>query len=160
MRLTCPLNIRRAAVQCSLPTWAVPVSRRLVHLSRTPEPLVSGLADLLQRYEALEPQPIALSTLLSYGSPVTPSSVLASASYTRSEVPRRLARGVRNLDKLPYICGTNPHIARIHKLYLSSFHALVTAGEIANTEENEAFSAQLARYVDLHANDIPVLSKG
>jgi 26S proteasome regulatory subunit T1 len=162
MRLACTQNLRLyRTAQCSSQRERTPARlRRLAHLSRTPEPLVPGLAGLLQSYDELEPQPIPLSKLLSFGSPVSPSSVLASASYTRSEIPRRLARSVRNLDRLPYICGTNPYIARIHDLYLSTFSDLASAAEITNIEENDAFSALLARRVDLHADDIPTMSKG
>lgn len=120
----------------------------------------SELSALLETYSELEPRPIALSTLFSFTNPTSASDALSSASYVRSEIPRRLARVIRNFDKLPYICGTNPFIARVHSLYKSTFHQLCTIPEITNQREHDEHAARLEAHVQMHSNDIPTLSKG
>lgn len=134
-------------------------TRRLLQAAPNAKPSAE-LPPLLESYSELEPRPIPLSTLFSFTKPTSPSDALSSASYVRSEIPRRLARVIRNFDKLPYICGTNPFIARVHSLYKSSFHELCTVPEITNQRENEEHATRLETHVQMHSNDIPTLSKG
>lgn len=138
----------------------IPLTTRRIHITRTPQPSPPELATLLQAYSKLPPRQVPLSTLLAYGSPLTADSVLSSAAYVREEIPRRLARGVRNLDALPFIVGTNPFITRIHKLYTTSFQELASFPEIQSVEENLRFSRRLEGHVNMHANDIPTMAKG
>lgn len=88
---------------------------------RTPLPPSAETLSLLQTYENLAPQPVPLQTVLSFGEQLSPESVVASAHFTLSEIPKRLAQRVRSLDCLPFIVGTNPFIARLHELYQRSF---------------------------------------
>src|ERR1700731_60207 len=59
------------------------------------------------------PSPVTLSTLLSFARPLTAESVLQSSFYAQSELPKRLAARLRALEALPFIVGTNPHIAKM-----------------------------------------------
>lgn len=131
--------------------------RRLHNPPPKPSP---ELLSLLESYAPLEPRPIPLSTLFSFSQPSTPEDALASASYVKSEIPRRVARVIRAFDKLPYICGTNPFIARVHSLYKTSFQDLCKGAEITTQEQSAEFAAHLEAHVGMHSNDIPTLSKG
>lgn len=88
---------------------------------RTPPAPAPEVLNLLQTYEGLPPNPIPLAKLLSFGESLSPASVVASAEFVLTEIPKRLAHRVRALDRLPFIVGTNPFIAKIHHLYQSSF---------------------------------------
>lgn len=91
--------------------------------------------------------PISLSTLISFGRPLTKSSVLASAQYALSELPRRLARRMEQLEGLPYIVGTNPHVKRTLQQYIES-HAWLAAHPIVNSlEKNQKFTNGLSSLV-------------
>jgi len=94
-------------------------SARLYHVQRTPPPLSTQTASLL--HTSLQTRPVPLSKLTAYGDNLSPASVLESAALVLDELPRRLAHRVRKWGGLPFIVGTNPFIARIHKLYQSSF---------------------------------------
>ncbi|KAG9123293.1 26S proteasome regulatory subunit 7 [Ceratobasidium sp. 392] len=118
------------------------------------------MSALLSEYEQLPPRPVPLKTLRAFANPPTPESVLDSASYVLSELPRRLVQRVRALDGLPFIVGMNPFVMRTHKLYHSSFERLATRPEVKTLEENEAFSRELENLVEMHANDIPTIAKG
>jgi len=48
------------------------------------------VAELLAAYAQHAPRSLTLGTLLSFGHPLTPESVLASVSYAQAEIPRRL----------------------------------------------------------------------
>lgn len=152
--------MRVFCVSALQPLRRVATNRRAYLSTSTGAKTSPELFSLLETYVDLEPRPIPLSQLFSFTKPSSPSDALSSYSYVRSEIPRRLARVIRSFDKLPYICGTNPFIARVHSLYKSSFHELCTVPEIANQRENEEHAARLEAHVQMHSNDIPSLSKG
>lgn len=118
------------------------------------------MSALLSKYEMLPPRPVPLKTLRAFANPPTPESVLESASYVLSELPRRLVQRVRALDGLPFIVGMNPFIMRTHKLYHSSFERVATYPEVKTLEDNERFAEELESLVEMHANDIPTIAKG
>lgn len=78
------------------------------YIRRAPAPSPKEVTELLAKYASSPHRPLNLSALLSFGRPLTPSSVLASVSYALEEIPRRLATRVQSLEALPFIVGTNP----------------------------------------------------
>ncbi|CAE7117726.1 unnamed protein product [Rhizoctonia solani] len=127
---------------------------------RVPEPNSERMSTLLSEYEKLPPRPVPFKTLRGFANPPTPESVLESASYVLTELPRRLVQRVRALDSLPFIVGMNPFIMRTHKLYHSSFERLATFPEVKTLEDNDEFSRELKDLVEMHSNDIPTIAKG
>jgi 26S proteasome regulatory subunit T1 len=125
-----------------------------------PEPSSPQVTQLLGKHASQPPHPLPLSSLLSFGHPLTPESVLSSFSYVLSELPVRLASRVRSLEALPFIVGTNPYVANTLSAYRQSFQWLATYPPVQNLEENEAFTTQLEELVQRHANDIPTMAKG
>jgi 26S proteasome regulatory subunit T1 len=118
------------------------------------------ITGLLTYYAAHPPRPLNLSTLLSFGRPLTPDSLLQSASYALAEIPRRLATRVRSLEALPFIVGTNPYVARTLHAYRESFRCIATYPPVRSLDENADFAAQLEVLVQNHANDIPTMARG
>lgn len=66
------------------------------------------------------------------------------------QLPKRLARRLMDLQLLPYIVVTNPHIKRVYNCYFHAFNTLRTFGPIASLADNEHFSQVLRRLVDEH----------
>ncbi|KAF8652746.1 hypothetical protein AX16_004243 [Volvariella volvacea WC 439] len=128
--------------------------------SRIPQPTSAEVAELLLNYASSPPRPINLATLLSFGRPLTPESLLSSVSYTLTEIPRRLATRVRSLEGLPFIVGTNPYIAKTLNSFRQSFHWLATYPAVKTLEQNLQFVSQLEQLVQSHADDIPTMAKG
>lgn len=142
-------------------SWKVACgAQKLYHTQRTPRSTPPEIAELLSTYNSSSSNPVSLSSLLSSGNPPTPSSVLKSASYVLSELPRRLSRRVAALDSLPFIVGTNPFVSRIHQLDKSSFHALATFPDVQSVGANKEFSQRLEALVEAHRDDIPIMAKG
>lgn len=135
-------------------------SRRLFTTRAIPRPSSAEFTELLSKYESTTPKPLNLSQLLSFGRPVTPDSVLASVSYVLYELPRRLATRVRFLGTLPYIVGTNPHIAKTTRAFQESFYQLATHPPVRDLQQNEDFAGMLNYIVQRHAHDIPTMAKG
>ncbi|KAJ7734931.1 atypical/PDHK/BCKDK protein kinase [Mycena maculata] len=127
---------------------------------RAPQPTSAELTQILQRYALSPPRPLDLASLLSFGRPVTPTSVLSSVSYALAEIPRRLAMRVRSLEALPFIVGTNPYVANTLNAYRDSLQLLATYPAVSTLEENKRFTEQLEDLVQRHANDIPTMAKG
>ncbi|RDB21247.1 [3-methyl-2-oxobutanoate dehydrogenase [lipoamide]] kinase, mitochondrial [Hypsizygus marmoreus] len=142
---------------CSSP----PLTRRPQYSRHAPQPPSPELSKLLAKYASKTPlRPLNLQTLLSFGRPLTPESILASVNYALSEIPRRLATRVRYLEALPFIVGTNPYVANTLDAYRESFRWVATHPPVTNLGENARFVEQLADLVQSHTNDIPTMAKG
>ncbi|KAA1470670.1 alpha-ketoacid dehydrogenase kinase [Dentipellis sp. KUC8613] len=152
VRLHTPLSVASS--------FSVGPALRRHYFRRTPEPAPPEVAELLTAYAQHTPRPLTLGTLLSFGQPLTPQSVLTSVSYAQAEIPRRLATRIRSLEGLPFIVGTNPYIARILDGFRRSFLTLASYPSVTTLEENAAFVEQLDALVHNHANDIPTIAKG
>lgn len=132
-------------------------STRRPRILKPPSPEVTAL---LSEFLVQSPRPLTLSKFLSYGRPLTQESVLSSAKYVLSEIPRRLARRIRAIESLPFIVGTNPYVVRILALHRDSFAWLATHPGVDSLEDNKAFSRQLESLVRSHADDIPIIARG
>ncbi|ORZ16648.1 hypothetical protein BCR41DRAFT_370442 [Lobosporangium transversale] len=83
------------------------------------------------------------------------------ARYARKELPVRLARLIKETQKLPFIVGTNPYIKRVYKLYYDSFQTITASPQqIKNKEDLDRFANLLQGLVASHADVIPMLSQG
>ncbi|KAG6841210.1 hypothetical protein C0991_000872 [Blastosporella zonata] len=146
----------RAATTLSSPS----ARRRPPYFRAAPQPPSPELSELLSKYASLSLRPLSLSTLLSFGRPLTPESVLNSVNCALLEIPHRLATRVRSLEALPFIVGTNPYVANTLNAYRESFRWVATHPPITNLADNAKFTEQLADLVESHANDIPTMAKG
>ncbi|KAF8582062.1 alpha-ketoacid dehydrogenase kinase [Ramaria rubella] len=149
---------RRCMVSVPDLTYRLPY-RQYLHTERSSEDSPE-LALLLAKYSQKPPRPLTLNKLLSFGSPVSRDSLLESASYVLSELPRRLVGRVRALEALPFIVTTNPFLSRTLRAYRSSFEALATHPPVKDLQENWEFTQRLEGLVADHANDIPTMAKG
>ena len=120
----------------------------------------SSVEHLVEEYLTRPSQRLRLSTLVSFGQPVTEQSVLDSVDYVLSEIPRRLAIRVRSMENLPFIVGTNPFMSKILDVHASSFRRIATYPKVTTLEQNEEFTAELERLVNSHVDDIPQMAKG
>lgn len=123
-------------------------------------PSAAEIAPLLAEFASHPPMPLKLSTLLSFGRPLSEESVMQSVDYVLTEVPRLFGLRVRNLEALPFIVGMNPFIARILSAHRRAFQVLATFPAVKTLEENVQFTRQLEALVQAHANDIPLMAKG
>lgn len=123
-------------------------------------PSPAEIAPLLDEFAHHPARPLTLSTLLSFGRPLTPESVLNSVEQVRTEIPRLFVRRVRALEDLPFIVGMNPFIARTLAAHRRSFQLLATYPSVTSLEDNVKFTEQLEILVRNHANDIPIMAKG
>ncbi|KAH8108193.1 branched-chain alpha-ketoacid dehydrogenase [Cristinia sonorae] len=131
-----------------------------IHKSTPDSPSPAEIAPLLEEFAKHSPRPLTLPKLFSFGRPLSSESLLESASYVLSEVPRLFGSRVKNLEALPFIVGMNPFIARTLAAHRKSFKAMAMFPPVRSLEENSQVTAQLESLVQAHANDIPTMAKG
>src|SRR5947207_1652132 len=94
--------------------------------------------------------------------PLAKDALLATANFTLSLLPARLARRIQALRNLPFIVVSNPHISKIYNNYVHSLSTLLPyqQKQITTMEEEKQFTGVMADLVDTHTNTIPVLARG
>jgi signal transduction histidine kinase len=89
-------------------------------------------------------------------------ALIASANFTLSLLPARLAHRITALRNLPFIVVSNPSVNKIYNNYLHSLSTLEPfySREITTIEDEYKFTELMADLVRTHSNTIPVLAKG
>ncbi|PGH06526.1 hypothetical protein GX51_02351 [Blastomyces parvus] len=127
-------------------------------------PSVSDVAkDEVTRLASSRRRPLTLTDLLKHGRPpLSQEALLASANFTLSLLPTRLAYRIQALRNLPFIVVSNPHISKIYNNYLHSLSTLLPYQQrrITTMEEEIQFTDVMADLVQTHTNTIPVLARG
>lgn len=130
--------------------------------------------ELLSHFLSLPPRPLTFNALISLGRGPqlrnslnskkqyihSPPNILQSASFTRRELPIRLARRVGAFRNLPFIVGSNPYVQKIARLYADSFETLARFQDIKDEESNNRYTEMLERLVSDHAQNVPTLARG
>ncbi|KAI9336821.1 branched-chain alpha-ketoacid dehydrogenase, partial [Zopfochytrium polystomum] len=115
---------------------------------------------VVERYAERDPRPISLRQLTSLGRSLNRDKVLVSANFVREELLVRLARRIQDFQQLPFIVGTNPHIAHVYGLYWDAFDALLAVPAVATLDANAALCDLLSALLDSHMPVIPHLAIG
>ncbi|KAK4130063.1 alpha-ketoacid dehydrogenase kinase [Trichocladium antarcticum] len=121
-------------------------------------------ADDVVPYLAKQPlHPLSLADLVRHGRPpLSAEALLASARFTLSLLPIRLAHRIQALRNLPYIVVSNPNISKIYNNYQHSLSTLLPwqGRTISNLEDEIRFTEVLAELVQTHTDTIPILARG
>ena len=86
--------------------------------------------------------------------------LLASARQAQRELPKRLARRLMDLQLLPFIVVSNPHIRAVYDAYRHAFDTLVGLPLVGDAASNQEFTELLRRLVDEHAPMLDLLASG
>ncbi len=125
---------------------------RLSHLSYN--------AKLLSSWVDRPIRPISLRQLFFFGRTLTESRLLSSANYLRTELPTRLAHRLRDMQRLPYVVVTNPHLSIVYELYYKSFEAFRRVNTIRTVEDNDQYCKAIGESLKEHLAVIPNLVMG
>ncbi|KAA8910536.1 dehydrogenase kinase [Sphaerosporella brunnea] len=128
----------------SLSEWSATVEEELIKLASRPL------------------RPLTLADLIRFGRPpLSPKSLLASARFTRENLPVRLSRRILALRNLPFIIVSNPHVSQIFDNYRQSLRAIIASPLHPTTPaEEHKFTETLTDIVKTHSNTIPTLARG
>ncbi|KAK2789985.1 hypothetical protein FQN52_005793 [Onygenales sp. PD_12] len=119
--------------------------------------------DEVTRLASSPRRPLTLTDLLKHGRPpLSQEALLASANFTLSLLPTRLAYRIQALRNLPFIVVSNPHISKIYNNYVHSLSTLLPyqQRQITTVEEEIQFTDAMADLVQTHTNTIPILARG
>jgi [3-methyl-2-oxobutanoate dehydrogenase (acetyl-transferring)] kinase len=86
--------------------------------------------------------------------------LLGAARAAQADLPRRLARRLMDLQLLPHIVVSNPHIRRVYDAYRHAFDTLVAFPPVRDAAGHAAFTALLRRLVEEHAPMLDALAAG
>jgi pyruvate dehydrogenase kinase 2/3/4 len=75
-------------------------------------------------------------------------------------IDARLAHRIRDMQTLPYVVVTNPHISQVYELYYKAFESLRRVREIKSLEDNERFCTKISHTLQEHLTVIPSLAMG
>ncbi|KAG4435132.1 hypothetical protein IFR05_009397 [Cadophora sp. M221] len=117
-------------------------------------------ASTLDEWVGKEARPISLRQLMVFGRSLTEARLISSANYVRTELPTRLAHRIRDMQTLPYVVVTNPHISQVYELYYKAFESLRRVREIKTLEDNEKFCKKISQTLQEHLTVIPKLAMG
>lgn len=103
---------------------------------------------------------MSLRQLFFFGRTLTESRLLSSANYVRLELPTRLAHRLRDMQRLPYVVVTNPHISLVYELYYKSFESFRRVPTVRTPEDNDKFCKIIGDSLREHLAVIPNLVTG
>lgn len=130
--------------------------RRPIASATTPWRPAAVLDEWVQR----EARPISLRQLTFFGRTLTENRLLSSANYVRTELPTRLAHRLRDMQTLPFVVVTNPHMSHVYDLYYKAFETLRRVREIKSVEDNEQYCKAVSETLQEHLTVIPRLAMG
>lgn len=113
-----------------------------------------------QRWVQKEARPISLRQLTFFGRTLTENRLISSANYVRTELPTRLAHRLRDMQTLPFVVVTNPHMSHVYDLYYRAFERLRRVREIKSVEDNEKYCRVISETLQEHLTVIPRLAMG
>lgn len=105
-------------------------------------------------------RPISLRQLFFFGRTLTESRLLSSANYLRTELPTRIAHRLRDMQRLPYVVVTNPHLSLVYELYYKSFESFRRMPTIRTIEDNDKYCKIISENLREHLAVIPNLVMG
>ncbi|TQV92051.1 hypothetical protein V2A60_004356 [Cordyceps javanica] len=115
---------------------------------------------VLDDWVAREARPISLRQLMVFGRSLTESRLISSANYVRTELPSRIAHRLRDMQQLPYVVVTNPHINDVYNLYYNAFDTFRKIKEIKTLEDNDHLCEVISQNLKGHLTVIPKLAMG
>ena len=77
-----------------------------------------------------------------------------------SLINNRLAHRLRDMQTLPYVVVTNPHMSHVYELYYRAFETLRRIREIETVEDNDQFCSVVSETLQEHLTVIPNLAMG
>ncbi|KAG4030132.1 hypothetical protein MFRU_013g01550 [Monilinia fructicola] len=117
-------------------------------------------ASPLDEWVAKDARPISLRQLMVFGRSLTEARLISSANYVRTELPTRLAHRIRDMQTLPYVVVTNPHMSQVYELYYKAFENFRRLREIKTLDDNEHLCKVISNTLQEHLTVIPKLAMG
>lgn len=99
---------------------------------------------------------------MSFGKNINQQTLQGASYWLKDELPKRLARQVKQLDTLPHGLNLMPSIRKVRDLYLSNFNDVMAYNELMSTrgkDEGLQFTRKLQDIYDRHKSTIINVAK-
>ncbi|XP_065664320.1 branched-chain alpha-ketoacid dehydrogenase kinase isoform X2 [Hydra vulgaris] len=115
--------------------------------------------DFVDREAAKPLHKLTPTQIMFHGKFADGSHLVKSAHYLQQELPRRIARHIKDFQSLPYVVLINPIMQEVYELYLRAFRKLVHVTEIDNLEKERQYSFLLSQLLNDHKDVVTYLAK-
>ncbi|GAX75682.1 hypothetical protein CEUSTIGMA_g3125.t1 [Chlamydomonas eustigma] len=149
-------------VKMRLQAAHLPICENLRYFSSLHRATTNFYDSTIEKWAQQRLETISLSQLITFGREAVnePEKILKSARYVQRELPMRLARRLLDLQLLPYIVVTNPHIRTVYDGYQQAFDVLRSFPTVRTHEDNAAFCALLRKQLETHNAMLDLLAAG
>ncbi|XP_062520723.1 3-methyl-2-oxobutanoate dehydrogenase [lipoamide] kinase, mitochondrial-like [Corticium candelabrum] len=106
------------------------------------------------------PNRVTPQALMYAGKPGDSSYMITTANYLLHTLPVRLSRRIRQFQQLPFLVGCNPHIMRVHWLYIRSFQIISNFKHVVNSNDEMDFTTVLKDRLHDHKGVLESLALG
>lgn len=123
----------------------------------------SSLERLIYHYSCQPLAKFSMLALYEQSRKLNSAFILQTARESVESLLAYNARRLRQFRNLPYLVMLNPSISEVYNMYLQSMSVLLDASLNPPTTAtaNETFSREvLTRFIEIHADTLPILSKG
>ncbi|KAJ2827994.1 hypothetical protein IWW50_001611 [Coemansia erecta] len=121
----------------------------------------SFYSDEIDRFAAMEQQPVTLQRLLQICEPpLTREKLLENAQYLCRERPVRYAKRVKLFQQLPFIVNLNPHINAVYQSYYANFEESRRFACVETLTDERQFIKMLAHQSKLLRDIMPQIARG
>lgn len=105
-------------------------------------------------------RPMSLRQLFFFGRTLNRDRLISSANYVRNELPTRIAHRLREMQSLPYVVVTNPHLSYVYELYYQSFENFRKLPVVNSLEDNDYLCKVVGQSLQEHRTVIPKMIMG
>lgn len=105
-------------------------------------------------------RPLSLRQLFFFGRTLNEDRLISSANYVRNELPTRIAHRLREMQSLPYVVVTNPHLSYVYELYYQSFENFRKLPIVNTLDDNDELCKVVSRSLKEHMSVIPRMIMG
>ncbi|KXS16198.1 alpha-ketoacid dehydrogenase kinase [Gonapodya prolifera JEL478] len=114
----------------------------------------------LDKFASQLPRRLTLRQLAVFARNITPERLVAAANFGKHELTVRLARRIREFQRLPFAVGKDPHVEMAYDLYWAAFETFRKEPPINTLADNDRWCAVLRSQLDRHMVVIPQLALG
>lgn len=117
-------------------------------------------ASVLDEWVEKPIRPMSLRQLFFFGRTLNEDRLISSANYVRNELPTRIAHRLREMQSLPYVVVTNPHLSYVYELYYTSFENFRKLPAVNTLEDNDHLCKVVSQSLKEHRTIIPKMIMG
>eukprot|EP01006_Ploeotia_vitrea_P038169 TRINITY_DN66218_c12_g2_i1.p2 TRINITY_DN66218_c12_g2~~TRINITY_DN66218_c12_g2_i1.p2 ORF type:complete len:412 (+),score=155.58 TRINITY_DN66218_c12_g2_i1:43-1278(+) len=115
---------------------------------------------IIEKFSRKQDTPVSLKEMFEHGKDQSPQALVQSAHFLWQELPIRLAKRVRELERLPYGLSDTAAVKKVRSWYVATFLDVITFPEPKSVDDDAVFTEMLEQILMRHANVVPTIARG